>query len=1088
MQSRRAGVHLYTGALRAPALAVGFAHRRAFRRGVVAAGALAVCLLVPASAFAAVEPPVTEPATSVTGNTAVLHGVLNPSQKGEPGRWRFYYRVSGEEPASCRGAGEVEDPSEPPGSALGEQAEAVSVTLGGLLPSTTYSFCVWTRNEAGEAAEGAPVTFTTPASAPVISEEATVGVNATSATVAASVNAEGLSTEYRVEYGTSSAYGSSTPEVGAADAPEPVPVQASLSGLLPGTVYHYRFVAGNSVGVGDGVDGTFTTSPVSGGGGGASGCSNSAFSGFSAALPDCRAFESVSGAENPGEVYVPTLPGAGLASLQDVVTDLPLQASTDGEGVAYQGDPGAVGGTGHLGRGLGNQFLAVRDAGDRRWNVSDISPPPVSKLGLNEIPGYQGFSSDLSLGVLFSSEAGFAAAARPAGPEPCSVLYSRTGTAGGSAFHALFSETQTPGSCGNAAEEELLRSSERAQLLQFAGGNSGSAGVAEDSQLLFQSPAALTKEAKPSPAGAGANLYDSSAAGVALVNMVGGVVDTSAVFGGPPEQAEHGSAADFSNVISADGSRVFWTALEAPVEEGRTVLEQRPVALYAREDPASPSASTVQLDAAQAEAQGTSGGGRFWTASSDGSKVLFTDCSRLTKGSTAVSTAGCEHELNLTASGREREAALLTGNDLYQYDFAKPAGSRLTDLTVAAAGEEANVQGVVDASSDGSYVYFVAGGALAPGAEKRKCREAKSEKHERENVKAEKGEPELLPPQERELLEAEQSGEEHGHLPAGRGCNLYVWHAGEGTRFIAALAAKDDNTARTKSSSSVRTGVWQPELGARTGQATGSGGALVFESTQQLTGYQNAALDSPRPEHGLEVFVYDFASGRLACASCSPAGSPPVTADGGAYLQVAANPVHRPRWINEEGSEVFFDSGQPLVSQDTNGAQDVYQWEREGSASCPVATSSSGGCVFLLSGADNSDSSYFIESDATGHNVFLVHRGQLGQVGAPGKMNLFDVRVGGGFPETSLACTGTGCQGAAPAPPSFATPASLTFAAPGNLTPPTPVPAKPKAPTRAQLLAKALKACHTKHNRHRRLACEKQARKRYSAKSSKGRR
>jgi hypothetical protein len=1037
-------------------------------------------LFVCGSAFGAIEAPITEPASGVTGNTAVLHGLLNPSKKGEPGRWRFYYRASNEKPASCRGAGEVEDPSEPPGSALGEQAEAVSVTLGGLLPSTTYTFCVWTRNEAEEVAEGAAVTFTTPASAPVVAEEAAVGVNATSATLAASVNAEGLSTGYHVEYGTSSAYGSSTPEAGAGDAPEPVQVQASLSGLQPGTVYHYRFVAGNSVGVGDGPDATFTTSSLSGGGG-SSGCPNSTLSGFAAGLPDCRAFESVSGVEDPGEVYVPPLPAAGEARLGDVLTELPFQASTDGERVSYQGDPGGVGGTGHVGRGLGNQFLAVRDAGGHRWDGSDISPPPVSKLTEREIPGYQGFSSDLSLGVLFSSEPGFAAAAQPAGPEPCSVLYSRTTTGGGeSAFHALFSETQTPGHCG-ATEEGLQRISERAQLLQFAGGNSGSGGVAADSQLLFQSPAALKKAAKPSPEGAGTDLYDSSAGGVALVNVVGGVVDTSAVFGGPAEQAGQGSDADFSNVISADGSRVFWTALEAPVEEGGTVLEQRPVALYAREDPASPSASTVQLDAAQAEAEGKSGGGRFWTASSDGSKVFFTDCSRLTKGSTAVATGGCEHEVNLHASHGGSEAAVLTGNDLYEYDFARPAGSRLSDLTVAAAGEEADVQGVVDASSDGSYVYFVAGGALAPGAEKRKCREALLEQLERENAKAEKGEPELLPPAERNLLEAEQSEEENGHLVAGRGCNLYVWHAGEGTRFIAALAAKDDNTERILSSFPVRTGVWQPELGSRTGQATGSGRALVFESTQQLTGYENTALDARSPEHGLEVFVYDFGSGRLVCASCSPAGSPAVSADGGTYLQISAGPVRRPRWINEEGSEVFFDSGQPLVSQDANSAQDVYEWEREGSASCPAATSSSGGCVFLLSGADNSDFSYFVDSDATGRNVFLVHRGQLGQVGAPGKMNLFDVRVGGGFPETSLACTGTGCQGAAPAPPLFATPASATFAGVGNFPPVLAAKKRTPAQIRAEKLASALKACHARHNRHRRAVCEAQARRRYGA-------
>ena len=43
----------------------------------------------------------------------------------------------------------------------------------------------------------------------------------------------------------------------------------------------------------------------------------------------------------------------------------------------------------------------------------------------------------------------------------------------------------------------------------------------------------------------------------------------------------------------------------------------------------------------------------------------------------------------------------------------------------------------------------------------------------------------------------------------------------------------------------------------------------------------------------------------------------------------------------------------PLVAQDTNGQQDVYEWEREGTGSCTLGAGVNGGCVYLLSGGDS---------------------------------------------------------------------------------------------------------------------------------------
>jgi hypothetical protein len=98
-------------------------------------------------------------------------------------------------------------------------------------------------------------------------------------------------------------------------------------------------------------------------------------------------------------------------------------------------------------------------------------------------------------------------------------------------------------------------------------------------------------------------------------------------------------------------------------------------------------------------------------------------------------------------------------------------------------------------------------------------------------------------------------------------------------------------------------------------------------------------------------------------------------------------------------------------------------------------------------------------------------------------MLLYDVRVNGGFPQQSLACTGTGCQGVPPAPPAFATPSSATFSGTGNFAPHPPT--KSKSETRAQKLAKALKKCHSLHNRRKRARCQRLAHARYGVRKTK---
>ena len=216
--------------------------RRSRFVGLLAASA-AIFLCCTASALAAPEAPTVEPA-EVSGTTATLKGVLNPSNPGEAGTYEFLYRLSATE---CEG-----ESATPAGAALGIQDEAVSSELTGLQPSATYSFCLLARNEAGKTAVGSPKSFTTAAAPPAIDAEGSASVNATAATMAAQINPNNQETTYKFEYstqatgetleGTITKVAGASPLTGFGDQG----VEVRPESLQPQTQYYWRVVAKNA--------------------------------------------------------------------------------------------------------------------------------------------------------------------------------------------------------------------------------------------------------------------------------------------------------------------------------------------------------------------------------------------------------------------------------------------------------------------------------------------------------------------------------------------------------------------------------------------------------------------------------------------------------------------------------------------------------------------------------------------------------------------------------------------------------------------------------------------------------------------------
>jgi phosphodiesterase/alkaline phosphatase D-like protein len=867
-------------------------------------------------------------ASPVSKSAATIIGTLNPS--GFPVEECVF------EFGQSESYGE-EIPCEESSSQIGSGAEAVHVQarVEGLSVNTAYHYRLRAKNSTGPAEKSSDSTFRT-SGAPVVASTSFNDVGYNELNLEAEIDPGGASTTYHFEYGLTESYGDSTvtEELAGSDRSDHL-ANGHLDGLEPGTIYHFRVVATNEVESVAGPDRAFRT--YSAPAGGAGGCPNEAFrTGLSAGLPDCRAYELVSAGETgDSEVYVPTALNMGTDFNNGLNTRDPFQVAPPGDSIAYVGDPAPTGGNGGGGNGLGVQFLATRAPGGG-WSTVDISAP-------RREAHYQGFSTDLSLGVL---SAGFPnleetplSADAPGGGHP--VLYSRF--SGESAYDPLYREpihfTRTA--------EEFGSKGRRSGDATFAGAAADATNLffeADDSLLGPEAPLAgeLRADVEHEVAQHESHdyLYDSVAGSLSLIDVsLQGKVLPNADFGGSEAGGEE---ADFSNAISTDGRRVYWTDLA----NGR---------IYLRLNPAQPQS---EIEAGQ--------------------------CTEAAKACTlAVSVGSATYQ---AASADGRYAFYAESGRLFRYDAQ---GEESEALTPAGA----QVQGVLGASEAGGAVYFAADGVLP---------------HEPNPA---------------------------GLEPSAGQPNLYRWSGGA-TSFIATLAAADGEEeepmwgaeAGTNPPYSGGYGDWYPWLASRTARVTGDGGGLVFMSTRPLPavghpeGYPN--------EGAAEVYLYQAASGKLFCASCAPSDAAPA---GSSYLPPSLSDTYLPQWISEDGDRVFFDSPDALVPTDTNNAQDVYEWEREGSGSCGASEAVDGGCILLLSTGASPDDSWLIGASADGSDAFIVSRAQLSPEDGNEKMDLYDARVDAEPAHPEVICEGREeCQRPEPQVPPYTSPPTASFHGPAD--------------------------------------------------------
>jgi NHL repeat-containing protein len=421
-----------------------------------------------------------------------------------------------------------------------------------------------------------------------------------------------------------------------------------LGGLAPDTTYHYRFVAQSSGGGPTiGAEASFTTfpepTPIPP-------CANDALRiGPSAKLPDCRAYEMVSPLEK-GSNDILALFESGLH-----------QASTAGGKFTYTSraafaDPQSS--------PMVSQYLAERHSGG--WVSQSLNPPRGRALntggGLTALENeFKLFSPDLCQAWL-----------RPAYDPPLTIdavpgfinLYRRENCGAQKGSYEALTTVKPP-----------QTSVEIYSALEVQG------VTADGSHAIYVANDSLTEASPPNPKHI-FQLYEKSAAGLRFVCILpdGEAVDAASegCYAGTAEGGGaifgQGKVGNFQNAISADGGRIFWTAVKFDPAAGAG----GPGRVYVRIDPDpgfEGDEETLDVSKGGEELSGVSEASRYWGAAEDGSKAIFTT------GNLAI------------------------GADLYRFDV----DSQTTTLIAP------EVRGVLGATEDATRIYFASEAAL-PGS------------------------------------------------------------------------------------------------------------------------------------------------------------------------------------------------------------------------------------------------------------------------------------------------------------------------------------------------------------------------------------
>lgn len=688
-------------------------------------------------------------------------------------------------------------------------------------------------------------------------------VGGTTATVSGLFDPDGLSgTTCAFEYGTDTSYGSSVPCSPAPSGSGVTAVHADLSGLTPGTTYHYRLTGTSADGTNTGLDATFTTpaAPTVGSTSATPGSTSATLKatvnpqgaatayhfeygtttsyGSSAPVSDASAGSGTSA--KSVSVDVSGLQPSTTYHFRLVATN--AAGTTNGPDATFATRAAVVADTcpnAQVRQQQGSAMLPdcrawelVSQADKARSPLrSATSPSPDGHVLYSLLGGAPG-SSNGSFPLLRAARTASGWASISMLP-PASQLLAQSYLLGAatpnfdgaiiSAFDGLSNSSPDIAIARlNAQGDQTLLH----RFPQFFGTNGVNVATSDDLSHVY---ANVPEQIAPSHQPGTWNLYDFGGGSPQLVGTMpstglaptcGLPVPTSS---GPWGFVEGG--VPYEHWTSTDGNLVFFMTRGDDAPGCGAPLE-----LYVHD---MRTGRSTLISGPPASGDPDNGVDRFLQATPSGSTVFFRTATSLTAADDADGNA----------------------NDMDVYRWTASSG----DLECVTCGvPQADVLPEALVSDDGSHVYF---SSLA----------------------------------------------QFDGAPSGATTstpNTYVWHDGT-TGFV----AQTD-------------GISNLPFTGTPGQATPDGNAIVFRGdTADLNGRSRSDNGGTA-----QYYRYDDRDGTITCISCPTDGSPATVAAAPTLTGDAYAATVRIRVISDDGSTVVFRTAAALVPEDRNGDLDVYEW------------------------------------------------------------------------------------------------------------------------------------------------------------------